>query len=327
MAFFGLPSLLPSLPSHVAAQIQAGLAQREQTYRGRFAPSPTGALHRGNLRTALLGWLEARLHGGEWLLRLDDLDTPRNRAGAAEAILADLQWLGLDWDGPVIWQSRRRGLYATVLSSLRREGLLYACRCSRRLLADISAPHGASPVYPGFCLGASHGWGVLEQRLPSWRMRVPGGRLKWRERYASPGDVDGPVAVGDVVVRRADGLLAYHLATAVDELTLGISDVLRGDDLWSSTAAQVAVMAQLGAGPPRYGHVPLWRDGSGHRLCKREGSDGLAGYRSRGLTAAAVIGAMAASAGLVPRNSQLSAQDLLAELNWRGFEGCIRAGF
>ena len=327
MAFFGLPSLLPSLPSHVAAQIQAGLAQREQTYRGRFAPSPTGALHRGNLRTALLGWLEARLHGGEWLLRLDDLDTPRNRAWAAEAILADLQWLGLDWDGPVIWQSRRRGLYATVLSSLRREGLLYACRCSRRLLADISAPHGSSPVYPGFCLGASHGWGVLEQRLPSWRMRVPGGRLQWRERYASPGDVDGPVAVGDVVVRRADGLLAYHLATAVDELTLGISDVLRGDDLWSSTAAQVAVMAQLGAGPPRYGHVPLWRDGSGHRLCTREGSDGLAGYRSWGLTAAAVIGAMAASAGLVPRNSQLSAQDLLAELNWRGFEGCIRAGF
>ena len=141
------------------------------------------------------------------------------------------------------------------------------------------------------------------------------------------GDVDGPEAVGDVVLRRADGFLAYHLATAVDELTLGISDVLRGDDLWSSTAAQVAVMARLGASPPRYGHVPLWRDGSGHRLCKREGSDGLAGYRRKGFTAAAVIGAMAASAGLVPQGSALGAQDLLAELNWRDLECRIRAGF
>ena len=214
-----------------------------------------------------------------------------------------------------------------MLSALRREGLLYPCRCSRRLLADISAPHGSSPVYPGFCLGASHGWGVEEQRLPSWRMRVPRGRLQWRERYGGAGDVDGPEAVGDVVLRRADGFLAYHLATAVDELSLGISDVLRGDDLWSSTAAQVAVMAQLGAGPPRYGHVPLWRDASGHRLCKREGSDGLAGYRSKGLMAAAVIGAMAATAGLVPQGSELSAQELLAELNSRGGACCIRAGF
>jgi len=327
MLFSGLPSLLPSLPSHVVGQIQAGLSQREQTYRGRFAPSPTGALHRGNLRTALLSWLEARLHGGQWLLRIDELDTPRNRGGAAEAIQADLQWLGLDWDGPVIWQSRRRGLYATVLSALRREGLVYPCRCSRRLLADISAPHGSSPVYPGFCVRASHGWGVVAQRLPSWRLQVPQGRLQWRERYGGAGDVDGPKAVGDVVLRRADGFLAYHLATAVDELTLGISDVLRGDDLWSSTAAQVAVMAQLGAGPPRYGHVPLWRDAGGHRLCKREGSDGLVGYRSRGLTAAAVIGALAASAGLVPQGSRLSAQELLAELNGRDFECCIRAGF
>jgi glutamyl-tRNA synthetase len=327
MAFSGLPSLLPSLPSHVAGLIHLGLSQREQVYRGRFAPSPTGALHRGNLRTALLSWLEARLHGGQWLLRLDDLDTPRNRAGAASAIQADLQWLGLDWDGPVIWQSRRRGLYATVLSALRREGLLYPCRCSRRLLADISAPHGTSSVYPGFCLGASHGWGVVEQRLPSWRLQVPRGRLRWLERYGEAGDVDGPEAVGDVVLRRADGFLAYHLATAVDELTLGISDVLRGDDLWSSTAAQVAVMTQLGAGPPRYGHVPLWRDGLGHRLCKRDGSDGVAGFRSRGLMAAAVIGELAASAGLVPQGSQLSAQELLGELNARAFECCIRTGF
>jgi len=327
MSCSGLRSLLPSLPRHVGAQIQAGLSQRDQAYRGRFAPSPTGELHRGNLRTALLSWLEARLHAGQWLLRFDDLDTPRNRGGAAEAIQADLQWLGLDWDGPVIWQSQRRGLYAAVLSALRREGLLYPCRCSRRWLADVSAPHGSSPIYPGFCLQAAHGWGPLQQRLPSWRMQVPLGRLQWQERYGRAGDVDGPTAVGDVVLRRADGFLAYHLATAVDELTLGISDVLRGEDLWSATAAQVAVMAQLGATPPRYGHVPLWRDAMGQRLCKRDGAEGLAGYRDRGLTPGGVIGALAASAGLVPLGSELSARELLAELNWQSFECRLRAGF
>ena len=134
------------LPRHLQALLEAGLLRRRQGYRGRFAPSPTGALHRGNLRTALLGWLHARLRGGEWLLRLDDLDTPRNRPGAEASILADLRWLGLDWDGPLLRQSQRRGLYGTVLSALRRQGLLYPCRCSRRLLADISAPHGALNV-------------------------------------------------------------------------------------------------------------------------------------------------------------------------------------
>ena len=160
------------LPRHLQALLEAGLLRRRQGYRGRFAPSPTGALHRGNLRTALLGWLHARMRGGEWLLRLDDLDTPRNRPGAEASILADLRWLGLDWDGPLLRQSQRRGLYGTVLSALRRQGLLYPCRCSRRLLADISAPHGALTVYPGTCRGRDGGWGPLQGRLPSWRLRL-----------------------------------------------------------------------------------------------------------------------------------------------------------
>jgi glutamyl-tRNA synthetase len=281
-------------------------------------------LHRGNLRTALLSWLEARLQGGEWLLRLDDLDTPRNRPGAAESIQADLQWLGLAWDGPVIWQSQRRGIYSTVLSSLRRSGLLYPCRCSRRMLADISAPHGERPVYPGWCREASHSWGWQHQRLPSWRLMVPQGALVWQECYGKPGDLDGPSAVGDVVLRRADGFLAYHLATAVDEISLGISDVLRGDDLWDATGAQVAVMAQLGLAPPRYGHVPLWRDAAGQRLSKRDGSQGLAGYRDRGLGAPAVIGALAASAHLVPPGARLSAQELLEQLDLELFQTRVR---
>lgn len=309
-----MPCPTPALPRHLEALLAAGIERRGQGYRGRFAPSPTGALHRGNLRTALLGWLEARQRGGEWLVRIDDLDSPRVRAGAEEALLADLAWLGLHWDGPVLRQSERRGLYASVLTALRRAGALYPCRCSRRLLADISAPHGALAVYPGFCRALPPAWGVQAGRLPSWRLRLAGGPLCWQERCFRPGQLDGPYQVGDPVLRRADGLIAYHLATAVDELCFAISDVLRGEDLWASTGPQVAVMAALGLDPPRYGHVPLWRDGEGRRLSKREGSEGLEGYRAQGLDAPAVVGEMAASLELVPPGSRLSAAELLQTL-------------
>ena len=302
------------LPEHLQASLGAALEERHQGYRGRFAPSPTGALHRGNLRTALLSWLAARRRGGEWLLRLDDLDTPRNRPGAEASILEDLRWLGLDWDGPLLRQSERRGLYASVLSALRRSRSLYPCRCSRRLLADISAPHGGLNVYPGFCRQRPLTWGPEQNRLPSWRLRLPPGDLLWQEGSRHGGQLDGPAAVGDVVLRRADGVVAYHLATAVDELWLGISEVVRGEDLWSSTGAQVAVMGALGAEPPAYLHVPLWRDASGQRLSKREQAEGLAGLRQGGRDAASVIGELAASLTLVPAGSRLSAHELLASL-------------
>ena len=306
------------LPEHLQASLTAAQAQRRQGYRGRFAPSPTGALHRGNLRTALLSWLAARRRGGLWLLRIDDLDTPRNRPGAEEAILEDLLWLGLQWDGPVLRQSRRRGLYASVLSALRRAERLYPCRCSRRLLADISAPHGGLNVYPGFCRQGPHAWGPLQGRLPSWRLRLPPGTLHWREDSPCGDRLDGPTAVGDGVLRRADGVVAYHLATAVDELWLGISEVVRGEDLWSSTGAQVAVMQALGATPPAYAHVPLWRDASGQRLSKREQAEGLAGLRRGGRDADAVIGELAASLNLVSAGTRLSARELLASLPVEG---------
>jgi glutamyl-tRNA synthetase len=266
------------------------------------------------LRTALVSWLEARLAAGAWLLRIDDLDTPRVVAGAEDQILADLRWLGLHWDGPVRRQSERRGLYNSVLTAWRRAGALYACRCSRRLLADVSAPHGALTVYPGFCRGRHLAWGPEQGRLPSWRLRLGEGALQWSERLAATGVLDGPAAVGDVVLRRADGFIAYHLATAIDELDMGITEVVRGVDLWSSTAAQVAVMQLLGAPPPRYAHVPLWRDAAGQRLSKREGSQGLAGYRDRGCDQATVIGDLAASFGLVAAGERLSADELLQDL-------------
>ncbi|MFZ0407688.1 MAG: tRNA glutamyl-Q(34) synthetase GluQRS [Cyanobium sp.] len=303
-----------ALPRHVQALIAGGLARREQGYRGRFAPSPTGDLHRGNLRTALLSWLDARLQGGEWLLRIDDLDRPRNRPGAVTRILADLHWLGLDWDGPPLLQSDRRGLYASVLSSLRRGGHLYPCGCSRRLLADISAPHGALAVYPGFCRQGGIGWGGQQGRLPSWRLRLADAAIRWPEDSARPGGLEAAAEVGDVVLRRADGMVAYHLATAVDELSMGISAVVRGEDLWASTGAQVAVMALLGAPPPRYWHVPLWRDRQGQRLSKRAAAEGLEGLRQGGADGPAVIGRLAASLDLVPSGSRLSARELCQQL-------------
>ena len=314
--------ILVSLPASLRERFERGLALREQGVRGRFAPSPSGALHLGNLRTALLSWLEARRCDGLWLLRLDDLDRPRVKPGAEESILADLQWLGLHWDGPLIRQSERRGLYASVLSALRRSGVLYPCHCSRRLLADISAPHGQLAVYPGHCRAQVPIWGEHQGRWPSWRLKLGEGPIAWQECWGAVGQLDGAREVGDVVLRRADGVVAYHLATAVDELTLGITDVVRGDDLWCATGAQVAVCQALGYAPPSYGHVPVLCDQEGHRLSKRVASEGLAALRAQGMDPPAVIGKLAASAGLVAEGTRLSTQELLAEVRgtWPGGE-------
>ena len=306
--------LAQALPAHLREALFAAQQQRTFQQRSRYAPTPSGPLHLGNLRTALLSWLQARLCGAEWLLRIDDLDTPRNRSGAEAQAVADLQWLGLTWDGPLLRQSERRGLYSSVLSALRRSGLLYPCHCSRRMLADISAPHGAWPLYPGTCRRLSPDWCARQGRWPSWRLRLSHGLLHWRERGLGASQLDGASEVGDVVLRRADGFLAYHLATAVDELWLGITSVVRGEDLWVSTGPQVALMQQLGCSPPQYWHVPLLVDGSGARLSKRDGASGLQGWREQGGDAAGLIGSWAAQFGWVPQGSKLSAAELLQEV-------------
>ena len=287
-----IDSTLPALPDHLQRHVLAGDALRQQGYRGRFAPTPSGPLHLGNLRTALVSWLVARLAQGQWQLRVDDLDTPRVRAGAIDSALGDLRWLGLHWDGPVVLQSERRGLYASVLSHLRRHQRVYACRCSRRELAQW-------PRYPGTCRSLQRAWGWEQQRLPAWRLRVQG--------------VEG-VECGDVVVRRADGFIAYHLATAVDELCFGITEVVRGADLQPVKEAQVAVMAALGSAAPRYRHVPLLCDASGHKLAKREGSEGLAPWQERDARPEQVVGYLAAQLQLVPAGSVISASELVEEM-------------
>ena len=285
------------VPDHLLMGLEQGQRWRaEGRYRGRYAPSPTGVLHLGNLQTALLSWLQARQAGGLWLLRIDDLDTPRNRPGAVEAIQADLRWLGLDWDGEPILQSSRRGLYSSWLSWLRRSALLFPCRCSRRELAGLAR-------YPGTCREGSGGWGWRDRRLPSWRLRVPS---------------DDPDRSGDVVVRRADGFIAYQLATVIDELVLGISDVVRGEDLREALPAQRSLYRALQQPPPRFHHGPLRCDAAGRKLSKREASAGLNSLREQGLDAAAVIGLLASDLGSVPSGTRLSAQELLEHLTQKG---------
>jgi glutamyl-tRNA synthetase len=300
------------------------MAGRRTRSCGRFAPTPSGPLHLGNLRTALWSWLDARLTGAAWLLRIDDLDRPRVRPGAIEAIIHDLQALGLAWDGPVLRQSDRRGCYASVLQALRRTGWLYPCRCSRRLLAVAAAPHGGWPLYPGTCRPLvstpASGWGPtgVDRRLPSWRLRQGSSRLEWPEDGDLAGRLDGATEVGDVVLRRADGQIAYHLATAVDELWLGVDRIVRGDDLYRSTGPQVAVMALLGQRPPRYRHVPLVVDGAGQRLAKRRGDAGLQGWCDQGRRPEQLIGDWACQLGWIDRPEALSAVELLEHLRRRG---------
>ena len=280
-------------PDHLLLQLDQGRRLKERSgYRGRFAPSPTGVLHFGNLQTALLSWLQARSLGGEWLLRIDDLDTPRNRPESVLRIQSDLRWLGLNWDGQPILQSSRRGIYSSWLSFLRRSGLLFACRCSRRDLAG-------EPIYPGTCRAIDAGWGWQAQRLPSWRLRVPD---------------HNPYGSGDVVVRRADGFIAYQLATVIDELCCGITDVVRGNDLQEALPAQHSIYAALGQKSPRFWHGPLLCDEAGLKLSKREASAGLDVARSNGDDAARVIGQLAAGLGLVPLGTSLTSQELLSEV-------------
>ncbi len=288
-----------SLPEHLIKRFEEGNRLRSQGYRGRYAPSPTGALHLGNLRTALLSWLRARLCNGIWILRVDDLDCPRNRPGAIDNLQNDLDWLGLHWDGPVVLQSERRGLYGSVLSALRRQGKLYPCRCSRRTLSSGLGTRAANRIYPGTCRKRFAFWGFKDGRLPSWRLRV-------HERFAAK--------CGDVLIKRSDGCVAYHLSTVVDELTLGITEVIRGHDLVDSLPYQLAVIDALGQLPGQYLHAPLMRDENGFKLSKRDESQGLDSLRSKGICSEQIVGFLAATLKLVPFGSELSADELLSEL-------------
>jgi glutamyl-Q tRNA(Asp) synthetase len=245
-------------------------------YIGRFAPSPTGPLHAGSLVAALASWLDARAHGGKWLVRIEDVDTPRCVPGAAETILQQLHDCGLVPDEEPVWQSKRGAAYQQALDRLVAMGRAYPCACSRKdvelALAALGRPHerNAELVYPGTCRSGLNG---REPR--AWRFRVAPGVVQWRDRRLGEQTQDVEKDVGDFVLKRADGLWAYQLAVVVDDAAQGITHVVRGEDLADNTARQVQLQQALGVPTPRYLHTPLVLGANGEKLSKQNGAKAL----------------------------------------------------
>lgn len=253
-------------------------------YIGRFAPSPTGWLHAGSLVAALASWLDARAHGGRWLVRIEDVDRPRCVAGADEAILRQLARCGLVPDEPPVWQSRREVHYQAALDRLVAAGLAYPCACSRRDIDEALAARGwvhqrhGERVYPGTCRPERGG---LRGRPPrAWRLRTDGADgtdtwIAWCDRRLGPQRQNVTQEVGDVVLRRADGLWAYQLAVVVDDAAQGITDVVRGEDLADNTARQIVLQQALALPTPCYLHTPLVLGSNGEKLSKQNGAAAL----------------------------------------------------
>ena len=292
-----------------------GAAALDRT--GRFAPSPTGPLHVGNLRTALLAWLFARSAGARFLVRVEDLDSSRVRPGIEEAQLADLRAIGLDWDGPVVRQSERLGLYEEAVERLDAGGLLYPCYCTRKeIRAAVSAPHGipAADRYPGTCrelTAAERAGREAAGRPPALRVRAEGSRVSFEDRVSGhqEGETD------DFVVRRNDGAPSYQLAVVVDDADHGIGEVVRGADLVDSTPRQILLARLLGLPVPRYAHVPLVLGPDGERFAKRHGAVTLGDCAAQGDGPEELLAWMARSLGLAEAGERLTVGDLLARFD------------
>lgn len=265
-----------------------GIADSSAHYRGRFAPSPSGPLHFGSLVAAVGSFLEARTRRGAWLLRIEDLDPPRERSGAADDIRAGLERLGLEWDGPVLRQSRRTDAYIEALARLRADGRLRACHCSRAALAALPENRARRPgdefVHPPECLSSSGADGLS----PAWRFRAPDRDIQFVDRVQGLQVQNAARTGGDFVVRRRDGLFAYQLAVVVDDHAQGVTDVVRGADLLASTSRQILLQEALGLPRLSYMHLPLAVDRAGVKLSKSEDAPGLARSTPASLVVAAL---------------------------------------
>ena len=282
--------------------------------RGRFAPSPTGELHLGNARTAILAWLWARSEGGGFTMRVEDLDRPRVRPGLARRQLEELDWLGITWDegpdprtgddlgarGPYR-QSERTAQYEAALVALGDH--VYQCFCSRAEIAAASAPHGPQddgPRYPGTCahLGRAQRAERRRTRAPALRLRVPPGPIAFHDELQGAQEFDPGATVGDFVLRRADGIFAYQLAVVIDDAAMGVTQVLRGEDLLPSTARQILLYRLLGLREPRWAHAGLVASASGERLSKRDRAASLSALRAAGRDPGELVTRLCAVSGL-----------------------------
>jgi glutamyl-tRNA synthetase len=305
----------------------------DTTFRGRYAPSPTGDLHLGSAACALVNWLWARSSGGELVLRVEDIDTPRVRAGIEQRQLEDLRWLGLDWDeGPDVGgaagpyrQSERTARYEGALAELAERGLTYYCDCSRADIARVaSAPHAGDegPRYPGTC--REFGMSPRDfKRPPAVRLAVPPGVLVVSDRLQGSFEEDVAGVVGDFVLRRGDGVFAYQLAVVVDDLAMEIDHVVRGADLVGSTARQILLSGLLESAAPRYAHHALVLAAGGARLAKRAAGRSLRDERIAGIAPETIVARIAGALDLVPGAppEACSARELVTAFDWRHLVG------
>lgn len=289
---------------------------------GRFAPTPSGRMHLGNVFAALIAWLSVRSRNGYFLLRMEDLDTLRTSPEFAQTLRDDLMWLGLNWDEETPAQSTRSDIYDRYFRLLDEKGLLYPCFCTRSQLHSVNAPHlsDGTYVYPGTCRNLTDSQKAAFDRLPAWRVLVPD--QEWVVNDLVQGTYKENLATdcGDFVVRRADGVYVYQLAVTVDDGESGVTEVVRGQDLLSSAPRQMYLQDLFGFPHPTYGHVPMLLAPDGRRLSKRDKDLDL-GYLRTVMTPEMLIGTLAFSAGILDREIPISAKELSAEFSWDKLQG------
>ena len=289
---------------------------------GRFAPTPSGRMHLGNVFAAMIAWLSVKSRGGHLVLRMEDLDTLRTSEEFAETLRQDLRWLGLHWDEETPPQSRRSQVYDGYFEKLRDMQLLYPCYCSRAQLHNVNAPHlsDGTYVYAGTCRDLTAEQRAAMNRKPAWRVKVPD--RVWRVNDLAQGTLEQNLITdcGDFVVRRADGVYVYQLAVVVDDGEAGVTEVVRGMDLLGSAPRQMYLQELFGFSHPEYGHVPMLLAPDGRRLSKRDRDLDLGELR-KGVSAEKLLGTLAFSAGIIDRNTAISAGELASEFRWDKLRG------
>ena len=290
---------------------------------GRFAPSPTGEMHLGNVLAALLSWLSARQQGGWWRLRIEDRDPQRSRQEYADRLMRDLEWLGLTWDGEVVYQSQRTAIYEQYLQQLHE--LTYPCTCTRNEILAAQAPHESDGrvVYPGTCRpnGVESQKSKVESLITSVdrpaaiRLMVPDEMIEYEDRVYGHQSVNLATHCGDFILRRSDGVFAYQLAVVVDDAEMGVTEIVRGRDLLLSAAQQHYLRRILGFTQPVYCHHPLLVNTQGQRLCKRDQSLAVSVMRQH-CTAEQIIGKLAYTIGLTPTPEPVTAEQLIPIFSW-----------
>ena len=289
---------------------------------GRFAPTPSGRMHLGNVFAALLSWLSPKSRGGDWILRMEDLDTLRTKAEYAELLRDDLRWLGLDWDLETEAQSLRSAVYDRYFEELREKDLLFPCYCTRSQLHNVNAPHlsDGTYVYAGTCRNLTEAQRAEKKRLPSWRVMVPDREFALTDLIQGDYRENLLTDCGDFVVRRADGVYVYQLAVTVDDGESGVTEVVRGWDLLGSAPRQMYLQELFGFSHPEYAHIPMLMAPEGRRLSKRDQDLDMGALRNR-LKPEQLIGVLAHAAGLTETAAPISAKELATVFDWSKIQG------